>query len=166
MTPRLRRFALTAHVASSVGWLGAVAAFLPLSVVGLIGHDAETVRGAYLTMELIGWYALVPLSLASVVTGFVMSLGTAWGLFRHYWVLAKFVVATLSAIILLVYMPTLGSLAELAARTSPLDFESLRHPSPVLHASLALLALLATTALSVYRPWGRTRYGLRPLGRP
>jgi hypothetical protein len=27
MTPGLRKFALTAHVTSSVGWLGAVAAF-------------------------------------------------------------------------------------------------------------------------------------------
>ena len=33
--PRLRKFALTAHVVSSVGWLGAVVVFLALSVVGL-----------------------------------------------------------------------------------------------------------------------------------
>jgi hypothetical protein len=37
MTPRLRKFALTAHVTSSVGWLGAVAAFLALAVAGLTG---------------------------------------------------------------------------------------------------------------------------------
>jgi hypothetical protein len=30
MTPRVSKFALTAHVTSSVGWLGSVAAFLAL----------------------------------------------------------------------------------------------------------------------------------------
>ena len=60
VTPGLRKFALTAHVTSSVGWLGAVAAFLALAVVGLIGRDAQTVRASYLSMELIGWYVIVP----------------------------------------------------------------------------------------------------------
>ena len=34
MSPRLRKLALTAHVTFSVGWLGAVAAFLALSIAG------------------------------------------------------------------------------------------------------------------------------------
>lgn len=51
MTAGLRKFALTAHVTSSVGWLGAVAVFLALAVVGLIRQDAPTVRGVYLVME-------------------------------------------------------------------------------------------------------------------
>ena len=42
------------------------------------------VRAAYLAMELTAWFIIVPLSLASPVTGLVQSLGTAWGLFRHY----------------------------------------------------------------------------------
>jgi hypothetical protein len=37
-------------------------------------------------MELVGWAVLVPLALASFVTGVVLSDGTPWGLFRHYWV--------------------------------------------------------------------------------
>jgi len=34
MTPRLRKFVLTAHVTLSVGWLGAVAGFLALAIAG------------------------------------------------------------------------------------------------------------------------------------
>ena len=41
-------------------------------------------RGAYLAMDLIGWFVIVPLSLASLLTGLVQALGTTWGLFRHY----------------------------------------------------------------------------------
>jgi len=55
MTPSVRKFSLTAHVASSVGWLGAVAGFLALAVAGLTSHDAQMVCAAYLAMELITW---------------------------------------------------------------------------------------------------------------
>jgi ABC-type anion transport system duplicated permease subunit len=78
LTPRLRKLALTAHVTASVGWLGAVIAFLALSVAGLTSPDPQTVRGAYLVMELTGWVILVPLSLGSLATGLVCSLGSAW----------------------------------------------------------------------------------------
>jgi hypothetical protein len=43
------------------------------------------VRGAYLVMEPTVWFVLVSLALASLLTGLVQSLGTTWGLFRHYW---------------------------------------------------------------------------------
>nr|BFE80578.1 hypothetical protein GCM10020093_031790 [Planobispora longispora] len=49
MPPRLRKLALTAHVTSSVGWLGAVAAFLVLALAGLSGQDVQTMRTASVT---------------------------------------------------------------------------------------------------------------------
>jgi hypothetical protein len=163
MTPRLRKLALTAHVTSSVGWLGAVAGFLALAVAGLTSRDAQIVRAAFLTMELTGWFVLVPLALASLLTGLVQSLGTKWGLFRHYWVLAKLLINVFATIVLLMYMQTLGSLAGVAGETtfSSADLGVLRSPSPVLHASAALLLLLVATGLAVYKPRGMTRYGRR-----
>jgi hypothetical protein len=104
MTPRLRKFALTAHVTSSVGWLGAVAGFLALAIAGLISPDGQLVRAAYLAMKLTAWYIIVPLSLASLLTGLVQSLGTKWGLFRHYWILAKLLINILATTGLLVHM--------------------------------------------------------------
>jgi hypothetical protein len=107
MAPGLRKVALTAHVTSSVGWLGAVATFLALALAGLISKDAQLVRAAYLMMELTGWFVLVPLSLASLLTGLVQALGTPWGLFRHYWVLFKLLITVLATVVLLLYMQTL-----------------------------------------------------------
>ena len=156
----LRKLALTAHVTSTVGWLGAVAGFLALAIAGLTSQDFQTVRATYLAMELTGWYVLVPLCLASLVTGLVMSLGTPWGLFRHYWVLIKFLITVASALILFMYTRTLSHLGDLA-RDTRLSINDLRNPSPVVHAGLALLALLVTTTLSVYKPPGMTRYGQR-----
>jgi hypothetical protein len=166
MRPGLRKFALTAHVASSVGWLGAVAGTLALAVAGLTSEDDQTVRAAYLTMELTGWFVLVPLSFASLLTGLVQSLGTTWGLFRHYWVLFKLLINVFATIVLLLYMQTLGSLADVAAETPPsTDFSVLRSPSPALHAGAALLLLLVATTLAIYKPRGMTPYGQRKQGR-
>jgi hypothetical protein len=163
MTPRLRRFALTAHVSASVGWLGAVAGFLALAVAGFTSEDAQTVRAAYLTMELTGWFVLVPLAIASLLTGLVQALGTKWGLFRHYWVLVKLLINVFATIVLLLYMQTLGSLADVAAETtlSGDGLGMLRSPSPMLHAGAALLLLLVATTLAVYKPPGMTPYGQR-----
>src|SRR5687767_5817555 len=138
MTPRLRKFALTAHVTSSVGWLGAVAGFLALAVAGLMSQDAQTVRGAHLAMELTGWFVIVPLSFASLLTGLVQSLGTPWGLFRHYWVLFKLLINAFANTVLLIYMQTLDYFAGVAADAtlSGGDLRVLQDPSPVLHASL------------------------------
>jgi hypothetical protein len=162
MTPRLRKFALTAHVTSSVGWLGAVAGFLALAVAGLSSQDAQMMRAAYLAMELTGWFVIVPLSLASLPTGLVMSLGTEWGLFRHYWVLAKFLITILATILLLVHMQPVGHLAGVVAETTLAHgaLAGLR-VQLVADAGAALLALLVATALSVYKPRGMTRYGRR-----
>lgn len=162
MTPRVRRLALTAHVTASVGWLGAVAAFLALAIAGLAGADARIVSAAALTMELIGWFVLVPFAVASLLTGLVQSLGTSWGLFRHYWVLVKLVLNLVATAVLLLYMRTLGSLADLAAEAeAPDDVVLLRSASPVLHAGAALVLLLVATVLAVYKPRGLTPYGQR-----
>jgi hypothetical protein len=162
MPPRLRKLALTAHVLCSVGWLGAVAGFLALAIAGLTTENPQRVRATCLAMELIAWFVLIPLSFASLLTGLVQSLGTIWGLFRHYWVLAKLFVNVLATIVLLMYMPTLDSLADVAAETtSSAELRDLRSPSPVLHAGAALLLLLVATMLAVYKPRGLTRYGRR-----
>jgi hypothetical protein len=158
--PRIRRLALTAHVTSSVGWLGAITAFLGLAIVGLTGHDAQVVRGAYLVMEPAAWFVLVPLAVASLLTGVVQALGTTWGLFRHYWVVFKLAITVVATVVLLVYMETFALMADVAADQSA-DLGAVRNPSPLLHAAAAILLLLAATALAIYKPRGRTRYGRR-----
>jgi hypothetical protein len=160
MAPRLRKFALTAHVAFSVGWLGAIAGFLAVAVVGLTSDDAQTVRGSYLVMEPAAWLVLVPLAFASLVSGLVQALGTTWGLFRHYWVLFKLLINVAATIVLLLYMETFRSMAGVAADPSA-DLGAVRNASPVLHAGAALLLLLVATTLAVYKPRGMTPYGQR-----
>ena len=162
MTPGLRKFVLTAHVTLAIGWLGAVAAFLVLAIAGLTSQDAQMVRAAYLAMELIARFVIVPLSFAPLLTGPVLSLGTAWGLFRHYWILVKLLINILSTIILLVHMQPISLLADAAAKTTLFSNDLHRMQVQMVVASAAgLLALLVATVLGVYKPRGMTLYGWR-----
>jgi hypothetical protein len=160
MAPRLRKFALTAHVAFSVGWLGAVVVFLAIAVVGLTSRDAQLVRAVYLAAEPITWFVIVPLALSSLLTGLVQALGTTWGLFRHYWVLFKLLLNVFATIVLLMYTQTVSYFAGVAGRSST-DLGELRSPTFVLHSGGALLVLLTAIVLAVYKPRGMTRYGRR-----
>lgn len=163
MTPGVRRFTLTAHVTSSVGWLGAVVAYLVIALAGLTSGDAQMVRAAYLVTALTGWLVIVPLSIAALLTGLVQSLGTEWGLFRHYWIVWKFVLTVVATIVLLVHMQTVSRMARLAVEVSLSggDHRAMRMQL-VIHAAGGLLVLLMTTVLSIYKPWGKTPYGRRP----
>jgi hypothetical protein len=60
MSPRLHKFVLTAHITSSVGWLGSVAGFLVLAIAGLRSQDSQLVRAAYLAMELVASFLMSP----------------------------------------------------------------------------------------------------------
>src|SRR5438046_9507697 len=114
MTPSLRKFALTAHVTSSVGLLGSITAFLALAVAGLASPDTHIIRAAYLAMDLHARFILVPLAFASLLTGLVQSLGTPWGLFRHYWVVAKLLLTAFATIVLLLKLDLINYAACLA----------------------------------------------------
>ncbi|MFI2370343.1 hypothetical protein [Streptomyces sp. NPDC018833] len=157
MSPFLRKVVLTAHVTTSLGWLGAVAAYIALDVAAVAGQDVQTVRSAYLSMELIAWYVIVPLALASVLIGLINALGTSWGLFRHYWVLVKFLLTLLATAVLLVETQTVSSMADVAA--SGADPRSL--PGSLPHSVGGLVVLVVITILSVVKPRGLTRYGWR-----
>ena len=157
--PRLRKFVLTAHVVSSVGWIGAVAGYIALDVAAATSEDAQTLRAAYLAMELIAWYVIVPLALASVLTGLVMSLGTKWGLFRHYWVLISLLLTIIATVVLLVETQTISYFADIAAdpTTSSDDLRALG--STLVHSAGGTVVLLVILVLNVYKPRGMTRYG-------
>jgi hypothetical protein len=157
MPPRLRKIVLTAHVANSVGWLGAVCAYLALDVTAVSSQDVQTVRGAYAAMEVTVWYVIVPLALASVLIGLVNALGTPWGLFRHYWVLVKLLLTVFAATVLLIEAQTVSRLAEVAASSA--DPREL--PGTLLHSIGGLVVLLIILILSVFKPRGVTRYGWR-----
>lgn len=120
------------------------------------------VRAAYPAMDVVARLVIVPLALASLLTGIVQSLGTPWGLFRYYWILLKLLLTTIAAVVLLLKMELIDYAARLAAETT-LSRADIRAAGIqlVVHAAGGLLVLLVPAALSVYKPPGLTRYGWR-----
>lgn len=159
MTPRLRKFALTAHLTCSIGWIGAVLAYLALVVAATISQNSRTLQAAWIAMEVIGWYVIVPLALAALLTGVVMALGTPWGLFRHYWVLLSLVLTIFATVVLLVHMQTVSDVAGRASATPSVAVGGL--PGEFVHAGIGMLVLLVIQVLNMYKPRGLTPYGWR-----
>ncbi|MGH9199573.1 MAG: DUF2269 domain-containing protein, partial [Acidimicrobiia bacterium] len=115
MSTGLRKFALAVHLTLSVGWIGALAGYVVLDISTVTSGDGQTLRAAYLAMAMIARYAIVPLAFAALLTGLVMSVGTKWGLIRHYWVLISLTLTTVATLVLLVETRTINALAAMAA---------------------------------------------------
>src|SRR5215203_969427 len=159
MPPALRRVMLAAHIICSVGWLGAAAAYLALGVAAQVSMQPQIVRAAWIGMELTGWFVIVPLACLAFLTGLVLSLGTPWGLLRHYWVIIALLLTALSLAVLLLHMPSVSAAAALA-RTAD-DASTRQLGGDVVHPAVGLVVLVVVTVLNVHKPRGLTPYGQR-----
>jgi hypothetical protein len=163
MSPAIRKLALAVHLTCSVGWLGAVVAYLALDLTVATSADPQLVRAAWIGMGMVVSSVIVPLALASLITGLVMALGTRWGLVRHWWVLISFVLTVLATVVLLSEAGLISSIAERAADPGTPGEQLLRYPPTLLHSIGGLLVLLVVQVLNVYKPQGLTPYGWRKL---
>ena len=156
---RARRTLLLAlHLTASVGWVGAVCAYLVLAVAIPVSGDAGTALAAWTGMELVGWYALAPLSVLALVSGVVLALTSRWGLLQHYWVVVSLVGTTVLTSVLLAHLPDVSRRARQARGPDPGD---VLQTSDVTHALLGLVLLVGILVLNVVKPAGLTRYGWR-----
>lgn len=166
MTPSIRKVALAAHVTASVGWIGALAAFFAHALAAVLTDNELTVRAMSLAMGITAWFVIMPLSFATLLTGFVQALGTAWGVLRHYWVLFKLVLTTIATGVLLLKMAPISEVADAAsAGGSSLDELAGLRLSLAVHAAGGLVVLMIALILALYKPQGVTRLGHRLAGK-
>lgn len=159
LPPRLRKLVLAAHIIVSVGWLGIVVVMLVLSITAATTQDAGMSEATYALIGDVSDTLVAPppasFSIAALLTGIVLSLGTKWGLFKHYWILAKLLL-TVAVILSGIF------LVDRWIQQAGADPSSGSAPVLLICASVAhLLMLGAATAISVYKPWGKTRLDRR-----
>ena len=159
----LRKLVLLTHVVASVGWIGAVAAYLALVIAALTSDSAATVQGAFVAMELV-YFALVPLAATALLTGLTQSLGSSWGLFRHYWVVVKLVLTVVAITVMLFNLSGVSSHADHVTHSPGADMHS-EAVHQLQHAGVGLVMLLVAATLGLYKPRGMTRYGRRAKAR-
>lgn len=152
MSPPWRKLLLTVHVVVAVGLLGADAAVLALVTAGWLGGAGPVT--VYPAAHLLGTALLLPLALLALVTGVALGLLTPWGLLRHWWVLISLVVNTAGTVLaVFVLLPSLG-----AAASAALAGHAVASPSSLVRSSgSACCVLIATVAISYYKPFGRIR---------
>jgi hypothetical protein len=153
-----RKLGLAIHVNASVGWIGAVAAFAVVAFAGGASASADGGRAAAGAMDIIGWYAIVPLAAVSIASGVVQSLGTSWGLVRHYWIVVKLAATAAATVLLLVHMRLVDRLAAGAAGDPMLV--ALRHQLQF-DAAAGFAVLVAISIFSFYKPRGITPFAVR-----
>ena len=161
LRPNISKLNLISHITFSIGWIGAVTVFLVLAITGLINQDIVVSRAAYIAIELSAVYVIVPFCLASFFTGVVQAVGTKWGLLKHYWIAVKLFLTLGVTVFLLLHLKPIKYLAGIASGT-PLAYTqeySLRVQA-IAQAGAAILLLLAITTISIYKPWGRIRFGI------
>ena len=155
LTPARRKLVLTIHVVAGVGWLGLHAVLILLTATGLATGDDHTMLAVYVAGGMVG-ELVFPFAAISLATGVILSLGTAWGLLRHWWVLAKLVI---NVAMLAVSGAVLSRfLAEAADRARDGVAVGDLGTRVVIGSCAGFALLVVATALSVYRPRGRTRW--------
>ena len=161
MPPALRKGMLAVHLTFSLGWLGAVMAYLVLDVTVSTSDDPLAVRSAWIAMGQVTSAVIVPLAAAALATGLVMSLGTKWGLVRHWWVLISLALTVVALLVLWSEAGLIKSVGDLAADPRVADSQLLAVPGTLPHSIGGLPVLLVIQALNVYKPQGLTPYGWR-----
>lgn len=152
---RLRRraykIALTAHVLASVGWFGVAVVVAFCGLAAAATDDPTLAHALYRTMEAVPWLS-IPVGLVAAATGGVLSIGTIYGLIRHWWVVAKIAIA---AAVITTDAVLVGRVAHNAAVSGD-------PATPLYGSTIAHLVVLAVaTVLSVFKPRGRTPWGRR-----
>jgi hypothetical protein len=158
----VRRGLLVVHVVVSVGWLGLTLGMLALGITGAVAGSADEAGAAYRSMDVLGDWLLIPVSLLALVSGVVLSLGTPWGLARYRWVWVKFwlTLVTTGATVFALRARVNAAMVDVTAdRTVGATTDLILAPS----VSLGVYVFL--TAISVVKPWGPTARGRRLRGR-
>ena len=146
------RVALTAHVLGSVGWFGVAVVVAFCGIAATVTTDPALPVALYRAMHASLWVS-IPTGAIAVGTGVVLSLGTAWGLVRHWWVVAKIAI---SVAVIVTDAVVSSSATASAAGTSTPESSSLRNGT-VAHC----IVLAVATGLSIFKPKGRTPHGRR-----
>jgi hypothetical protein len=163
VSPRLYKVLLTAHVTTSVGWLGVVFAKFVLALAAATAASPGVVAALLVSLDVLNG-AFAPVASGAIVTGVLLSLGTRWGLLQHYWVVAKL---ALSVGVIGTAVQLAPRLVGLAAPQEPTLLGLPWAPAVLLaFAAVHLLMLGAATVLSVCKPWGKTWLGRRGAAAP
>lgn len=149
---RWRQVVVWLHVLASVGWMSLALVLFTLLVVSFTSGDPGVRISATSMAHVVDMRLLAPLANAAAFTGFMLAASTAWGFFRHWWVLAKFGI-TLVQLYAGIFILSDALQASVEAARAGLPTPPM---SQLVGTALMASAIAFQTWLSVAKPWRRT----------
>ncbi|WP_156448514.1 hypothetical protein [Mycobacterium sp. NAZ190054] len=171
LRPRPRKALVAAHAVAAAAWVGIGVTLVAMAVVAMATDDVSAAHAIYEMMATFDVTLLPWANFATVLTGLALSFATKWGLIRHYWVIAKAVVAV--GILVMAFGFLHDELEGVVDQTAALAATGGTAAQPWGGAGVVLwgfvcagLGLVAAMLLSLYKPGGRTRFATaRPASR-
>jgi uncharacterized membrane protein len=158
LSPRARKTALTAHIAVIATWLGAVIANFFLGISAAVTDDETLADAYYASMDRLVNNLMPAAAIATLATGLLLALATRWGLFRHWWIIAKLVLAVTTAVVgFSIIDPAISDTIRTRAATGSTGFSDALLPA----TAATPLMLLSATTIAITKPWGRIGRGRR-----
>ena len=154
----MRKGVLVVHIVSAGAWIG-IDVVMAVFAFTALGTDDDSIRAlCFRALELFAVWPLITTGLVCLLSGFVLGLGTRYGLVRYWWVAIKLVLnVVLVLLVVFALRPGVVELAKhgrqfMAGEPASLAADSLAFPPTV-----STTALLIATVLAVFKPWGRIR---------
>src|SRR5687768_1778426 len=91
LSPRASKLLKAIPIFCITLWIGGLLTWVPL-VYGMPLKDKASTYTTYLNLRVIAWNVIGWGGIGSFVTGVLNGLLTAWGLFRHRWIILKLVI--------------------------------------------------------------------------
>ena len=142
------------HIVLACTWIGGGVAALFLLIFRLDDGHAYGVLTAF---QIIDLGIIVPANIGSLITGLLFSIATHWGFTKHRWIILKYLInlipAILGAILFAPWLIRMMEIAETIGTDAALrqEFYALRNNFALLIAG-QLLLLLVAVYLPLFKP--------------
>ncbi|MFE0155584.1 hypothetical protein ACFWY5_51200 [Nonomuraea sp. NPDC059007] len=162
--PPSRKALLVTHDAISGSWLGIGLVMLTLALIGANTNDAAVAMVVYDLLKLFDTTILPWASIGTIISGIGVSLTTKWALFQYHWVVTKLILALA---VLFAAFSFIHNAVVSAAEAAGAVVKAGGGTVDVGAASgmmiggfgFGVVCITIATVLSVYKPWGRNRWG-------
>ncbi|MGN7384159.1 CopD family protein [Paenibacillus sp. SAFN-117] len=155
-----KQLLITIHVISIISWFGGVFCMFMLGLYMLNSENGEQLYYTLENMHLVDVILIRYTALVALLSGLALSLWTNWGLFKYYWIVAKFILTIILILFGIAYLsPWLSQLlreADLGRSLALTNAAFLDKSYSLLGGAIAnIIALTFMTAISYFKPFGK-----------
>jgi hypothetical protein len=165
LTGKAKLWLVSGHVVIAAVWFGTALTMVAIALYASHLYSIPSVSGdsLYTLQAILAYlndYLLMPAATLSILSGTALCALTVWGFFKHYWVIAKWVVTVTTITVVSGWVGPWVYAATAIAETDRL--QALENPlfrfdqqAAMIGGGLEVLALLGLILISFLKPWGR-----------